>query len=51
MATPQNVGWTKNTLDIQVFKVEKIQTCHWIGNFEWKIIVINDIQPNLTEKC
>ena len=51
MATPRNVSWIKNTLDRIVLKVQKIQKCHWIGNFEWIIIVINDIQPNSTEKC
>ena len=48
MATPRNVGRTKNAFDRKVFKVQKIQKCNWIGNFEWKIIVIHDIQPNST---
>ena len=51
MATPRNVGRTKNTLDRKVFNVQKIQKCHWIGKREWKIIVINDIQPNLTKNA
>ena len=51
MATPRNVGRTKNELNRLFFKVKKILNRHWIGNFEWNMIVKYDIQPNLTKKC
>ena len=35
---------TKNELD----RYKKFEKRHWIGNYEWKIIVIYDIQPNLS---
>ena len=51
MATLRIVRRTKNMLDRSFFKVQKIQKHHWIGNFEWNIIVTYDIQPNWTKKC
>ena len=44
MAIFRNVGRTNNAVDRSFFKVLQILKRHWIGYFEWKIIVTYDRQ-------